>query len=32
MVGILRPALGLFRLGVPVNFVSHPLIIGFTTP
>jgi MFS superfamily sulfate permease-like transporter len=29
-VGILRLALGLFRLGVLVNFLSHPLIIGFT--
>lgn len=30
MVGILRVALGLFRLGVLVNFLSHPVIIGFT--
>jgi len=30
MVGILRLALGLFRLGVLVNFLSHPVIIGFT--
>ena len=30
MVGILRMALGLFRLGVLVNFLSHPVIIGFT--
>lgn len=30
MVGILRLALGLFRLGVVVNFLSHPVIIGFT--
>lgn len=30
MVGILRLALGLFRLGMVVNFLSHPVIIGFT--
>jgi SulP family sulfate permease len=30
MVGILRLALGLFRLGLLVNFLSHPVIIGFT--
>ncbi len=30
MVGILRLALGLFRLGVLVNFLSHPVVIGFT--
>ena len=30
MVGILRMALGLFRLGMVVNFLSHPVIIGFT--
>ncbi|MBU4500587.1 MAG: SulP family inorganic anion transporter [Gammaproteobacteria bacterium] len=30
MVGILRLALGLFRLGLVVNFLSHPVIIGFT--
>lgn len=30
MVGLLRLALGLFRLGVLVNFLSHPVTIGFT--
>ncbi|MDA8258567.1 MAG: SulP family inorganic anion transporter [Betaproteobacteria bacterium] len=30
MVGILRLAMGLFRLGLVVNFLSHPVIIGFT--
>lgn len=30
MVGILRLALGLFRLGLVVNFLSHPVIVGFT--
>ena len=30
MVGVLRLALGLFRLGLLVNFLSHPVIIGFT--
>lgn len=30
MVGILRLALGMLRLGVLVNFLSHPVIIGFT--
>ena len=30
MVGILRLALGLFRLGLVVNFLSHPVTIGFT--
>ncbi|MGD8644020.1 MAG: SulP family inorganic anion transporter [Chromatiales bacterium] len=30
MVGVLRMALGLFRLGVIVNFLSSPVIIGFT--
>lgn len=30
MVGILRLLLGLFRLGVIMNFVSHPVIVGFT--
>ncbi|MEW6118825.1 MAG: SulP family inorganic anion transporter [Pseudomonadota bacterium] len=30
MVGVLRLALGLFRLGLVVNFLSHPVIIGFT--
>jgi sulfate permease, SulP family len=30
MVGVLRLALGLFRLGVLMNFTSHPVILGFT--
>jgi MFS superfamily sulfate permease-like transporter len=30
MVGILRLALGLFRMGVIVNFLSNPVIVGFT--
>ncbi|MGV6847401.1 MAG: SulP family inorganic anion transporter [Marinibacterium sp.] len=30
MVGILRLLLGLFRLGILMNFVSHPVMAGFT--
>ena len=30
MVGLMQLALGLARLGAIVNFVSHPVIIGFT--
>ena len=30
MVGILRLALGLFRMGVLINLASHPVILGFT--
>ena len=30
MVGVLRLVLGLLRLGLLVNFLSHPVIIGFT--
>ncbi|HMM55768.1 MAG TPA: SulP family inorganic anion transporter [Candidatus Desulfobacillus sp.] len=30
MVGLLQLALGAFKLGVVVNFLSHPVIIGFT--
>lgn len=30
LVGIVQLALGLFRLGVVVNFLSHPVIVGFT--
>ncbi|HUX91882.1 MAG TPA: SulP family inorganic anion transporter [Gallionellaceae bacterium] len=30
MVGILQFALGVFKLGVIVNFLSHPVIVGFT--
>lgn len=30
MVGVLRLLLGLLRLGVLVNFLSHPVTVGFT--
>jgi SulP family sulfate permease len=30
MVGIIQLALGVFKLGVIVNFLSHPVIVGFT--
>ncbi len=30
LVGIVQLALGLFKLGVVVNFLSHPVIVGFT--
>jgi len=30
MVGLFQLTLGLFRLGAIVNFVSHPVIVGFT--
>jgi len=30
MVGIFQMALGLLRLGVLVNFLSHPVVVGFT--
>lgn len=30
MVGVLRLILGLLRLGLVVNFLSHPVVIGFT--
>jgi sulfate permease, SulP family len=30
MVGVIQLALGLFKLGVVVNFLSHPVIVGFT--
>ncbi|MFZ2302537.1 MAG: SulP family inorganic anion transporter [Gallionella sp.] len=30
MVGIIQLLLGIFKLGVVVNFLSHPVIIGFT--
>ena len=30
LVGLVQLALGLFRLGVVVNFLSHPVIVGFT--
>jgi MFS superfamily sulfate permease-like transporter len=30
MVGVLRLAMGLFRLGGIINLVSHPVLVGFT--
>jgi SulP family sulfate permease len=30
LVGIVQLLLGVFRLGVVVNFLSHPVIVGFT--
>ncbi|HZV53982.1 MAG TPA: SulP family inorganic anion transporter [Rhodocyclaceae bacterium] len=30
MVGIFQLVLGVFKLGVIVNFLSHPVIVGFT--
>lgn len=30
MVGVFQLALGVFKLGVVVNFLSHPVIVGFT--
>ena len=30
MVGIVQLTLGVFKLGVVVNFLSHPVIVGFT--
>lgn len=30
MVGMVQLALGVFKLGVIVNFLSHPVIVGFT--
>ncbi len=30
MVGLIQFALGVFKLGVVVNFLSHPVIVGFT--
>lgn len=30
MVGIFQLFLGVFRLGIVVNFLSHPVIVGFT--
>jgi SulP family sulfate permease len=30
MVGVFRLLLGTFKLGVLVNFLSHPVIVGFT--
>lgn len=31
MVGVMQLAMGLFRLGFLVNFLSHPVISGFTS-
>jgi SulP family sulfate permease len=30
MVGVIQLTLGAFKLGVVVNFLSHPVIVGFT--
>ena len=30
LVGVTQLVLGLFKLGVVVNFLSHPVIVGFT--
>ena len=30
LVGLFQLALGVFKLGVVVNFLSHPVIVGFT--
>jgi len=30
MVGIIQLTLGVFRLGMIVNFLSHPVVVGFT--
>ena len=30
LVGLIQLTLGLFKLGVVVNFLSHPVIVGFT--
>ena len=30
LVGLIQLALGVFKLGVIVNFLSHPVIVGFT--
>jgi SulP family sulfate permease len=30
LVGLIQFALGVFKLGVIVNFLSHPVIVGFT--
>ena len=30
MVGIIQLALGAFKLGAAVNFLSHPVVVGFT--
>ncbi|KAB2319646.1 STAS domain-containing protein [Betaproteobacteria bacterium SCN1] len=30
LVGVIQLSLGVFKLGVVVNFLSHPVIVGFT--
>lgn len=30
VVGVIQLALGIFKLGIVVNFLSHPVIVGFT--
>lgn len=30
MVGVIQLSLGAFKLGVVVNFISHPVVVGFT--
>jgi len=30
MVGLIQISLGVFKLGVIVNFLSHPVVVGFT--
>ena len=30
LVGLIQLCLGIFKLGVVVNFLSHPVIVGFT--
>ncbi|MGI9047061.1 MAG: SulP family inorganic anion transporter [Burkholderiales bacterium] len=30
LVGLVRLTLGVFKLGVVVNFLSHPVVVGFT--
>lgn len=30
IVGIIQLALGIFKLGIVVNFLSHPVVVGFT--
>ncbi|MBI4203709.1 MAG: STAS domain-containing protein [Betaproteobacteria bacterium] len=30
MVGLMQLALGAFRLGAVINFLSHPVVVGFT--
>ena len=31
MVGVIQLAMGIFRLGFLVNFISHPVVSGFTS-